>query len=85
MYPFFKFFYKKSNSSPTYRKPTTSCYLFVKLDRVKRKKLTKTYLYDINKLSNRDAPSLRLDFFHTKRRAHGSFLFYGLGLNKKYC
>ena len=43
------------------------------------------YLYDINKLSNRDAPSLRLDFFHTKRRAHGSFLFYGLGLNKKYC
>ena len=29
--PFFQFFYKKSNSSPTYRKPTTSCYLFVKL------------------------------------------------------
>ena len=29
--PFFQFFYKKSNSSPTYRKPTTSCYLFVKI------------------------------------------------------
>ena len=40
------------------------------------------YLYDINKLSNRDAPSLRLDFFHTKRRAHGSFLFYGLIMDK---
>ena len=27
---FFNFFYKKSNSSPTYRKPATYCYLFVK-------------------------------------------------------
>ena len=41
------------------------------------------HLYDINKLSNRDAPSLRLDFFHTKKRAQGSFLFYKLAFKQK--
>ena len=33
-------------------------------------------------MSNRDAPSLHLDFFHTKKRAHGSFLFYKLAFNQ---
>ena len=33
--PLFQFFYKKSNSSLTCRKPTTSCYLFVKKNRPK--------------------------------------------------
>ena len=48
MYPFFNFFYKKSNSSPTCRKPTTSCYLFVKEKTVSSHRyIAKTVFYKI--------------------------------------
>lgn len=40
-------------------------------------------IYGITMLSKRDAPSLHLDFFHTKKRAHGSFLFYKLAFKQK--
>ena len=47
-----------------------------------KKVIDKVNILWYNLLSKRDAPSLHLDFFHTKKRAHGSFLFYKLAFNQ---
>ena len=45
-----------------------------------KKFLTMKKIYGITMLSKRDAPSLHLDFFHTRNEHTARFLFY----NKKY-